>query len=158
MGTISMGDLSSIWPCATVRADNGGHVFIGSATNVQEHVGIHSGEAEFPVEIGDHSTIAHGALIHGAKIGNFVCVGIGAIVLNGATIPDFVLIGANSVVPEGACLESGALYVGSPAKPVRALSNKQRLWLKHAADIYIALTRQSLGLADPTVSHRPTPN
>jgi hypothetical protein len=46
-------------------------------------------------------------------------------------------------------------YFGAPAKPIRALSDQQRIWLKQAADRYIMLTRQSLGIADTTVHHSP---
>lgn len=52
-------------------------------------------------------------------------VGIGATVLNGAYLPDRCLVGAGALVPEGKRLESGFLYVGIPARKVRALTEEQ---------------------------------
>ena len=51
---------------------------------------------------------------------------MGSIVMDGAVIEDEVILGAGSVVPPGKVLASGHLYVGSPARQVRALTDKER--------------------------------
>jgi carbonic anhydrase/acetyltransferase-like protein (isoleucine patch superfamily) len=88
--------------------------------------------------IGDDVTVGHKVMLHGCTIGNRVLVGMGSIVLDGATVQDEVMIGAGSLVPPNKTLESGYLYVGSPVKQVRALSEKERLFLQVSADNYVA--------------------
>jgi carbonic anhydrase/acetyltransferase-like protein (isoleucine patch superfamily) len=50
-----------------------------------------------------------------------------------------VLLGAGSLVPEGKILESGFLYLGSPAKKVRALSESEIAHFMYSANHYIKL-------------------
>lgn len=146
MGNVELGELSSVWPSATIRGDGGGYVKIGKRTNIQEAANIHGGEEAFPVEIGDNVTIAHGAMVHGSKIGNNVCIGIAAVVLDGTVIPDNVIVGANSVLSGREPLQSGWLYMGVPARPVKALSPKQIQWLQANADSYVNLAMHALNL------------
>lgn len=40
----------------------------------------------YKIEIGDLVSVGHNAVVHGARIGNNVIVGMGAILLNGAKI------------------------------------------------------------------------
>ncbi len=49
----------------------------------------------------------------------------------------YVMIGAGSLVPPGKTLESGYLYVGSPVKQARPLSDKERAFLLKSADNYV---------------------
>jgi carbonic anhydrase/acetyltransferase-like protein (isoleucine patch superfamily) len=62
---------------------------------------------------------------------------MGAIVLDGVIIEEEVMIGAGSLVPPGKVLESGYLYVGSPVKQARPLTDKERAFLQKSADNYV---------------------
>ncbi len=73
-------------------------------------------------------------MLHGCTIGNRVLVGMGSILLDGAVIEDDVMIGAGSLVSPGKRLESGHLYVGSPARKVRALTPKEIGGLMYSAN------------------------
>ena len=68
---------------------------------------------------GDDVIVGHRAILHGCTIGNDVLVGNGAIVMDGAVIEDRVVIGAGALVPPGKHLETGFLYIGSPARQTR---------------------------------------
>ncbi|MEM3690114.1 MAG: gamma carbonic anhydrase family protein, partial [Candidatus Micrarchaeia archaeon] len=81
VGNVSIGEGSSVWAFAVIRGDEG-KIRIGKNTSVQEHCVIH-GER---VEVGDNVTIGHSAVIHGAKIGSNVLIGIKAVVLDEAEI------------------------------------------------------------------------
>jgi carbonic anhydrase/acetyltransferase-like protein (isoleucine patch superfamily) len=62
---------------------------------------------------------------------------MGSIVLDGATIESDVMIGAGSLVPPNKVLESGYLYVGSPVKQARPLTEKERAFLLRSANNYV---------------------
>jgi carbonic anhydrase/acetyltransferase-like protein (isoleucine patch superfamily) len=78
-------------------------------------------------------------ILHGCTVGNFCLIGMGAIVMDGAVIGERTIIGAGSLVPGGRKLEGGYLYVGSPARKVRALSAEELLYLEYSARHYVKL-------------------
>ncbi|NYZ79228.1 gamma carbonic anhydrase family protein [Candidatus Micrarchaeota archaeon] len=121
VGDVSLGENSSVWAFAVIRGDEG-EIKIGRNTGMQEHCVIH-GEG---VEIGDNVTVGHSAVVHGARIGSNVLVGIGAIILDEAEIGEWVIIGAGSVVTPGMKIESNSLVLGTPAKVVRSLNDEDR--------------------------------
>src|SRR5690606_28075046 len=82
----------------------------------------------------------HDALpLHGCTLGNRILVGMGSIVMDGVVVEDDVIIGAGSLVPPGKTLESGFLYVGSPVKQARPLTEKERSFFSYTAGNYVKL-------------------
>jgi carbonic anhydrase/acetyltransferase-like protein (isoleucine patch superfamily) len=69
---------------------------------------------------------------------------MGAIVLDGVVVEDDVMIGAGSLVPPHKRLESGYLYMGSPAKQARPLKDKEKAFLSESADNYVRLKQKYL--------------
>ena len=49
------------------------------------------------------------------------------------------MIGANSLVPPGKRLESGWLYMGSPVKQVRRLTEQELAFFSYSAAHYVRL-------------------
>ena len=90
-----------------------------------------------PLIIGEDVTVGHKVMLHGCTIGNRVLVGMGSIVIDGAIIEDDVVIGANSLVTQGKRLESGYLYMGSPAKAIRKLTEAELGHLRYSANNYV---------------------
>ncbi|WP_076590444.1 gamma carbonic anhydrase family protein [Vibrio ostreicida] len=142
VGDIKIGDDSSIWPLVAARGDVN-HIHIGERTNIQDGSVLHVTHKNkdnpngYPLLIGHDVTIGHKVMLHGCIIKNRVLVGMGTTVLDAATIEEDVMIGAGSLVPPGKTLESGYLYVGSPVKRVRLLSNDERAFLQKSADNYV---------------------
>lgn len=89
--------------------------------------------------IGDDVTIGHHVTLHGCAIHDQVLIGIGSIVLDRAVIDKHVIVGANSLVPPGKRLESGWLYMGSPVKAVRKLTEDEIAWFQYSAAHYVRL-------------------
>lgn len=149
LGDVEIGDDSSIWPLVVIRGDMHS-IRIGERTSVQDGSVLHITHAGpfnpggYPLNIGDDVTIAHKVMLHGCSIGNRVLVGMGSIIMDGVVIEDEVVLGAGSLVPPGKRLESGFLYVGSPAKQVRPLSEKERSYFRYSADNYVRLKDQHL--------------
>lgn len=149
IGDVHIGDDVSIWPNTTIRGDVEA-ISIGAGSNVQDgsvlhvsHAGDYSPSGH-KLLIGKGVTIGHRAVVHGCHIGNYCLIGIGAIVMDGAELGDYVMLGAGALVSPGKKLEAGHLYVGAPAKPVRALNDSEKAFLKYSYQHYIRLKNQYL--------------
>jgi carbonic anhydrase/acetyltransferase-like protein (isoleucine patch superfamily) len=88
--------------------------------------------------------VGHSVVLHGCTIGNRVLVGIGSIVMDGVTVEDDVMIGAGSLVTPGKTLKSGWLFAGSPAKPMREITEQERSFLSYSAQNYVKLKNRFL--------------
>lgn len=144
IGDVEIGADSSIWPLTVIRGDMH-RIRIGQRTSVQDGCVLHITHAGpfnpdgFPLLIGDDVTIAHKVMLHGCTVGSRILIGMGSIVMDGAVIEDEVIVGAGSLVPPGKVLESGFLYVGSPVKQARALTDKERAFFTYSAANYVKL-------------------
>jgi len=150
IGEVSIGDDSSVWCNAVLRGDVN-RIVIGRGSNIQDltmgHVSHKTPDKPdgSPLLIGDYVTVGHSVVLHGCKIGNECLIGMGSIILDDAVIPDHVMIGAGSLVSPGKVLESGMLYVGRPAKAVRALTPEEIAHLRYSAEHYIQVKNNYLG-------------
>lgn len=149
IGNVVVGDESSIWPQTVVRGDVN-TITIGSKTNIQDgsilHVS-HSGPYNpdgADLVIGDLVTIGHKVLLHACHIGNACLIGMGSIVMDRVTIQDQVILAAGSLVPENKILEQGHLYLGSPAKKIRKLTETEKERLVYSAQHYVSLKNRTL--------------
>lgn len=149
IGDVILGDDVSVWPLAVIRGDMHA-IRIGARTSVQDgcilHI-THAGpfnEQGFPLLVGEEVTIGHSVNLHGCTIGNRVLVGMGSTVLDGAVVEDEVIIGAGSLVPPGKRLASGYLYVGSPVKQIRPLTEKEKSFFSYSANNYVNLKNNYL--------------
>lgn len=149
IGDVEIGADSSVWPLVVIRGDMH-RIRIGARTSVQDGSVLHITHAGpfnpdgFPLTIGDEVTIGHKVLLHGCSIGSRILVGMGSIVMDGAVIEDEVILGAGSLVPPGKVLESGFLYVGSPVKKARPLTDKERAFFSYTAGNYVKLKDQHI--------------
>ncbi|OIQ73033.1 carnitine operon protein CaiE [mine drainage metagenome] len=89
--------------------------------------------------IGNLVTIGHRVILHGCTVGDECLIGMGAIVMDKVIIEPRVLLGAGSLVPEGRVLQSGYLYLGSPARRMRALTAQELAHFPYSAQHYIRL-------------------
>lgn len=119
LGNVLLKNTSSIWFGAVLRADFD-KITIGERTNVQEGVIMHVDHGS-PIEIGDDCVIGHGAIVHGAKIGNNTLVGMRATILNGAKIGNCCIIGAHALVTENMVVPDFSMVLGTPGKVVKQL-------------------------------------
>ena len=94
--------------------------------------------------VGDDVTVGHRVSLHGCRIGNHCLIGIGAIVMDGAVIGDEVILGAGSLVPPNRTLESGFLYLGSPARKARPLADQEKIFFRYSATHYVSLKNDYL--------------
>jgi carbonic anhydrase/acetyltransferase-like protein (isoleucine patch superfamily) len=140
IGDVVLGEDCGVWFGATLRGDNE-TISIGARSNIQEGCTLHT-DIGFPLEIGEHCTIGHNAILHGCVVGDGALVGMGAIVLNGARIGRGCLVGAGAIVTEGKVFPEGSLIVGAPAKVIRALDETTIAALRKSAAGYVANWRR----------------
>lgn len=153
IGDVVLGDDASIWPMAVVRGDIHA-IRIGSRSSIQDGSVIHVthdgpfNPGGFPTTIGNDVTVGHKVMLHGCTIGDRVLVGMGSLVMDGAVVESDVVIGGGSLVPPGKTLEQGYLYVGSPVKQIRKLSEREMAFFLYAAGKYVELKDRYLSNTD----------
>jgi len=142
VGDVRIADDVGIWPLVAMRGDVH-FIEIGARTNIQDgsvlhvtHKSSYNPEGN-PLVIGEDVTVGHKVMLHGCTIGNRVLVGMGSIVLDGAVIEDDVMIGAGSLIPPNKRLASGYLYLGSPVKQIRPLTEAEIEGLLYSANNYV---------------------
>jgi len=147
IGEVRIGEDSSVWPGVVIRGDVN-FIRIGKNTNIQDLSMLHVSHRSLgdpdgsPLIIGNNVTIGHTVILHGCIIKDESLIGMGSIVMDKAIIQKHVLLAAGSLVPEGNVLESGYLYVGRPAKKIRALSDAEIIGLVDSAENYVKLKNE----------------
>src|SRR5712692_2119284 len=124
IGNVTIHEGASIWYNAVVRGDSA-TIVIGRRTNVQDNCTLHV-DMDAPLTIGDECTIGHGAIVHGATVGNRVLIAMNAVVLSHAQVGSNTIIGACTLVGEHKQIPEGVLAVGTPAKVLRELSEEEQ--------------------------------
>ena len=127
---MTLGKHVSVWYNAVLRGDEGA-IKVGDNTNIQDRAVMHE-----ETTVGAGCTIGHGAIVHGATVGDRVIVGMGAIVLDGAKIGDDCIIAAGAVVTGKMDAPAGSLLVGSPAVVAKPLNDKQKASCLENSELY----------------------
>ena len=143
IGDVVLAENASVWACAVLRGDVNS-IRIGANSNIQDCSVLHGQTALFPVQLGEWVSVGHSAMLHGCTVEDRCIIGIGAIVLNGARIGHDSIIAAGTLVPEGAVVEPGSLWMGSPGKLRRTLTDKDRERILWNARNYLTLREQYL--------------
>ncbi|HWP82659.1 MAG TPA: gamma carbonic anhydrase family protein [Bacteroidota bacterium] len=136
IGDVEIGEDSSVWFNAVIRGDVN-FVRIGERTNVQDNCVLHVTHDRYPLSIGSSVTIGHAAIVHGATVGNYCLIGMGARVLDNARIGDYALVAAGALVLEGFEVPPGTLVAGVPAKVRRDLTPLERESIVQSAQNYV---------------------
>lgn len=142
IGDVVIGERASVW-CNTVIRGDVNLIRIGSETNIQDLCTLHVSHRrpENPdggaLRIGARVTVGHNVILHGCEIGDECLIGMGSIVMDKVVIESRVMLGAGSLVPEGKVLQSGNLYLGRPAKLLRALTEEELAHLAYSALHYV---------------------
>ena len=144
IGDVAIGAQSSVWPQCVLRGDVN-IIRIGERTNIQDGTIVHvTHDGEFSpggaaTHVGHDVTIGHRAIVHACTIEDRVLIGMGAIIMDRAVVRSDTMLGAGALVPPGKELAAGWLYVGSPARPQRELTNDEYRMLEYSAAHYTQL-------------------
>lgn len=155
-GNVVIGRNVYVGPGAAIRGDWGG-VVIADGCNVQEGCVIHM----FPgvtvvLEPGAH--IGHGAIVHGARIGENALIGMNAVVMDNAVIGGGSIVGALCFVPSKMEIPPRKVVVGNPAKIVKDVSDEMLAWKTEGTALYQALPAQLHATLQPVEPLRELPD
>ena len=139
IGDVTLGKDVSIWYNAVVRGD-ANKIIIGDNTNIQDGSTVHTGY-DVPTIVGKNVTVGHNVILHGCTIEDNCLIGMGSIVLDNAEIGEGSMIGAGSLVT-GKKFPSGVLILGSPAKVIRELTDKEKESLETSAIHYVETSKK----------------
>lgn len=144
LGDVQIGKNSSVWPLTVIRGDVNA-IQIGNNTNIQDNSVLHVthdgpyNPGGFDLKIGNNVTVGHRVILHGCHVGDSCLIGMGATVMDGAVIEANTLIGAGSLVTPNKHLESGYLWMGSPVRKVRKLTDEEIESIEYSAQHYVKL-------------------
>ncbi|MEA5417912.1 gamma carbonic anhydrase family protein [Spirulina sp. CCNP1310] len=131
----------SVWYGAVLRGDVE-RIEIGAHSNIQDGAVLHGDPGE-PTVLEEFVTVGHRAVIHSAHVERGCLIGIGAIVLNGVRVGAGSIIGAGCVVTKD--VPPRSLMVGIPAKLIRSIDDTQAAGLIEHAQRYEKLARVHAG-------------
>ena len=133
-GNVIIGKNCYIGPGAAIRGD-WGQIILEDGVNVQENCTIHM----FPgksiiLKKGAH--IGHGAIIHGANLGENCLIGMNTVVMDDAEIGDESIVGAMAFVKANTKIPKRSLVVGNPAKVMKQVSDEMIAWKTKGTLLY----------------------
>ena len=149
-GNVIIGRDVYVGPGAAIRGDWGG-IVIEDGCNVQENCTIHM----FPgvtVVLERSAHIGHGAIVHGARIGENALIGMNAVIMDNAVVGAGCIVGALCFVPAEMKIPPRKIVVGNPAKIVKEVSDEMLAWKSEGTALYQALParlRASLRPVEP---------
>ena len=136
IGDVRLGAHTSIWMNAVLRGDVH-EIRVGTNSNIQDNCVLHGMKQQYGVYVGDWVTAGHSATLHGCVIEDRCLIGMGVIVLNGARIGAGSILAAGTLIPEGTIVEPGSLWMGSPGKFRRRLTDDDQQMILQYAKNYL---------------------
>jgi carbonic anhydrase/acetyltransferase-like protein (isoleucine patch superfamily) len=138
IGDVVIGKGANIWFHCIIRGDTN-HIHIGSNCNIQDACVLHVVKDHYPVILEDDVVLGHRVVVHGCRVGRGSLIGIGAIVLDGADIGEESIIGAGSVVSPKSIIPPRTLAMGTPARVVRNLEDRDIQKIRGISEEYLEL-------------------
>ena len=142
IGDVTIGELSSIWPGAVLRGDEG-YIRIGARTSIQDNSVLHTTPL-WPTVVGDGCTIGHLVHLEGCAVEDGCLIGNGSMVLHRCVVQSGAIVAANSVVLNDTIVPAGSLAVGTPATIKEGRSNPGLIAQAEASYVQRARTYPSL--------------
>lgn len=133
-GQVTIGQDVYIGPGAVLRGD-WGKIIVEDGCNVQENCVVHM----FPgttVLLKKGAHIGHGAIIHGAEVGENSLIGMNAVLMDDVVIGDECIVGALSFVKAKMEIPQRSLVAGNPAKIIKEVSDEMIAWKTKGTALY----------------------
>ena len=145
IGDVVIGAGANIWFNSLLRGDVNA-IRVGAGCNIQDGCILHVSRDRFSLTLEADVVLGHRVTVHGCRIGQGAMIGIGAIVLDGASVGEEAIVGAGAVVAPGSVVPPRTLVLGTPAKPVRELTPKDREMVSRIRGSYRSLVEAYRGI------------
>ena len=133
-GNVIIGKNCYIGPGAAIRGD-WGQIVLEDGVNVQENCTVHM----FPgksIVLKKSAHIGHGAVIHGANLGENCLIGMNSVIMDDAEIGDESIVGAMAFVKAETKIPKRSLVVGNPARVIKEVSDEMIAWKTKGTQLY----------------------
>ncbi len=139
IGNVHIGKNVYVGPGAAIRGD-WGEIVIEDGSNIQENCVLHI----FPgvsMRLEKSSHIGHGAILHGADIGENCLVGMNAVLMDRVKLGKESIVGALSFIKADTEIPPRSLVVGNPAKVIKQVSDEMLGWKTKGTQLYQKLPK-----------------
>lgn len=123
VGDVILEEGATVWPGAVLRGDVE-QIVIGAFTSFQDGAIAHT-DPGTPLSVGAGCAVGHGAILHGCTVGDGCLIGMHATLLNGCEVGERSIVAAQALLPEDRTYPPRSLLVGSPARPIRELTDEE---------------------------------
>ncbi len=133
-GNVIIGKNCYIGPGAAIRGD-WGEIILEDGVNVQENCTVHM----FPgksIVLKKGAHVGHGAIIHGANLGENCLIGMNSVIMDDAYVGDESIVGAMAFVKAETQIPRRSLVVGNPAKIVKKVTDEMIAWKTAGTRLY----------------------
>ena len=133
-GNVIIGKNCYIGPGAAIRGD-WGQIVLEDGVNVQENCTVHM----FPgksIVLKKSTHIGHGAVIHGANLGENCLIGMNSVIMDDAEIGDESIVGAMAFVKAETKIPKRSLVFGNPARVIKEVSDEMIAWKTKGTQLY----------------------
>lgn len=137
IGNVTIGADVYIGPHAVLRGD-WGEIIIHDGCNVQENCTIHM----FPgttVVLERAAHVGHGAVIHGAHLGENCMIGMNSVIMDRCEIGKESIVGALSFLKADSIIPPRSLVVGNPGRVIKQVSDDMIKWKTKGSQLYQSL-------------------
>ena len=156
IGNVILGENVYIGAGAVLRGDWGA-VVVEDGCNVQENCTIHM----FPgktVYLRSSAHVGHGAIVHGAEIGENSMVGMNAVIMDDVVIGAESIIGALTFIKSGMQVPPRSIVVGNPGKVIKEVSDEMISWKTKGTQLYQTLPKDCHETLKPCTPLRKRPH
>ena len=148
IGDVEIGPGTNIWFGCLLRGDVN-PIRVGAGCNIQDGSILHVTSKGFPLILEEDVILGHRVTVHSCHIGRGAMIGIGAIVLDGAIVGEEAQVGAGSVVTAGNTIPPRTLVLGTPARPIRDVGEKELATMRRIRETYRSLMETYRGMSCP---------
>ncbi len=127
IGDVVVGEQCFVGAGAVLRGDYGG-IRVGNRSSVQDNCVLHA-RSEEVCTVGNDVQVGHGSVLHNCEIGDFAVVGLGSRICDYAVVGVWAIVGEGAVVTSKTIVPDGKVFVGTPAKALRDVTEEdKKVW------------------------------
>ena len=150
IGDVAIGPQASIWYNCVLRGDIH-RIEVGARSNVQDgsvfHVeGPRPDTEGCPTIVGEDCVIGHMAVVHGAVLEDRAFVGMGAVAMDDSRIGAGAMLAAGALLSPGKAIPPREIWVGRPARFLRAQDEAQVEKVRFQTERYRRLAERHMAM------------